>query len=183
MLKRLASELAELLTEKKCRKEGDEGGRSSGSLTWRITRGEQTPGGADPQTVLRPHEKEFRAKLFRLTYNSAADEYDRPILKEKTSDWRSGVYSSRDIFRKEELDWKNVYLARREGTDSGEITWKIDCGHDTLKVASVVIRMDSTTFENGIVRGICCFGSECLLLSSQNRPCHRRSDVYVSAVV
>ena len=40
--------------------------------------------------------------------------------------WHALANDFSDIFRKEEFDWKMVYLARREGTNKASISWKID---------------------------------------------------------
>ena len=50
-------------------------------------------------------------KTFIVQYSVSKDEYKRgnnEIIKR----WQDGVYSSENVFRKEEFDWKYTYLCR-----------------------------------------------------------------------
>lgn len=62
-----------------------------------------------------------------MKYCAASDCYVRESDKgAEVYGWQQLVFEARNVFRKEELDWKMVYLAREEGTDTAEISWKFD---------------------------------------------------------
>ncbi|VDQ00522.1 unnamed protein product [Trichobilharzia regenti] len=73
--------------------------------------------------------------------------------------WQSLVYEWKNIFRKVELDWHMVYLAREEDsnpTDEGIITWMLDLrdtGYVVDKVSSVLV----TVFNFYFVVSFFCF--------------------------
>lgn len=47
-----------------------------------------------------------------ISYYSAKDEYRREPSGERVTGWGSGAFASKNMFRKEEKDWKTVYLCR-----------------------------------------------------------------------
>ena len=62
-----------------------------------------------------------------LTYNCARDQYTRPSSNSPSSaGFLSLTNKCENIMRKEEHDWKMVYLARTEGSSSAEIAWMFD---------------------------------------------------------
>lgn len=167
ILLRRVCELAELMVTRKDLKEGETEGRVSGSLQWRVARGED--GAASKEVLsklLKPEEAEFEKRMFHLTYNCASDEYERPVLKKKSSGWKSCIHSADRIVRKEEFDWKNVYLARVEGSKSAEISWKVNVQHSELKVSAIYVYIEWTTFQTGRVRATCCWGDQCAMLKN-----------------
>lgn len=48
-----------------------------------------------------------------ISYCSATDEYRRGLSVERVKGWGTGAYATENMFRKEEKDWKTVYLCRK----------------------------------------------------------------------
>ena len=84
------------------------------------------------------------------------------------SGFRSLAFEVTQIERKVELDWKKVYLARKEGSEGrGELGWKIDLSSARGKVVDrVVVRVASECFATGRVNWTLCGDDQCLMLSS-----------------
>ena len=128
MLQRLVVELVEFLTIKT---EGGQSlpGRTTGSVAWRRARGEmgQAAAAAHPQFIFRLLEEERHSEILHIKYSCADDRYVRASSHDwATTKWHSCASNVKSVFRKEESDWKMAYLAREEGTDTGEISWKFD---------------------------------------------------------
>uniref|UniRef100_A0A8B9ZJP0 Peptide-N(4)-(N-acetyl-beta-glucosaminyl)asparagine amidase n=1 Tax=Anas platyrhynchos TaxID=8839 RepID=A0A8B9ZJP0_ANAPL len=129
LLQRTIVELVQFISPKPP-KPGEFGGRTSGSMAWRVARGEA---GSEKrkEVIFVPSEKEKTSKLFHLTYNIVEDSYIRiSNNNEKITGWEAGVWKAESIWRKVETDWKMVYLARKEGTSSqtfqsGKIKWRV----------------------------------------------------------
>ncbi|XP_043823945.1 peptide-N(4)-(N-acetyl-beta-glucosaminyl)asparagine amidase [Dromiciops gliroides] len=150
LLHRIIVELVEFISPK-TPKPGELGGRISGSVAWRVERGEM--GSERKETVFIPSGEEKTAKLFHLTYDPVNDCYVRvSSSNEKISGWENGVWKMESMFRKVETDWKMVYLARKEGSSSAYISWKFECGSVGLKVDTISIRTSSQTFTNGKIQ-------------------------------
>ncbi|KAJ8020029.1 Peptide-N(4)-(N-acetyl-beta-glucosaminyl)asparagine amidase [Holothuria leucospilota] len=150
---RLPKELAEFLTVKKVQ-EGEGQGRQSGSLAWRLNRGETTSGQAQAAETenytFEPVQEEENTKLFHVRYCCASDTYIRVSNQNSSMEgWESCVFKQQNIFRKEEFDWNMVYLAREEGTPRSFISWKFDCSKTDLKINHVTVKACSTTFQSG----------------------------------
>ncbi|XP_035648869.1 peptide-N(4)-(N-acetyl-beta-glucosaminyl)asparagine amidase [Oncorhynchus keta] len=156
LLERLLVELVEFISPK-TPKQGELGGRNSGSLAWRNARGETgpgtTPSAAAAEFVFVPTEKEKSGRVFHLRYNSTKDHYCRVSNdSEDIQGWDKTVWRKESVFRKLENDWQMVYLARTEGSSSGKISWKLDCAPVRMKIKTVSVRACSQTFHSGTVR-------------------------------
>ncbi|KAE8282359.1 Peptide-N(4)-(N-acetyl-beta-glucosaminyl)asparagine amidase [Larimichthys crocea] len=156
LTERLLVELVEFISPKKP-KPGELGGRNSGSLAWRIARGETR--GADEGSstqptafVFTPTEKEKSDRLLHVRYNAAKDQYCRVSNNsEIIHSWDQCVWTKESVFRKVENDWQMVYIARTEGSSKGKISWKFDFAPAGLKIKSVSVMASSQTFHSGKV--------------------------------
>ncbi|PNI73702.1 NGLY1 isoform 2 [Pan troglodytes] len=149
LLQRIIVELVEFISPK-TPKPGELGGRISGSVAWRVARGEM--GLQRKETSFIPCENEKISKQLHLCYNIVKDRYVRVSNNNQTiSGWENGVWKMESIFRKVETDWHMVYLARKEGSSFAYISWKFECGSVGLKVDSISIRTSSQTFQTGTI--------------------------------
>ncbi|XP_029445300.1 peptide-N(4)-(N-acetyl-beta-glucosaminyl)asparagine amidase isoform X2 [Rhinatrema bivittatum] len=148
---RLIVELVEFISPK-MPKPGELGGRVSGSVAWRVARGELSLE-KNKDIVFIPSVKEKISKLFHLCYNAVEDRYTRVSNNnEVICGWENGVWKMESVCRKVETDWKMVYLARKEDSPSAFISWKLECGSVGLKIENISVRASSQTFHSGKVR-------------------------------
>ncbi|RVE66659.1 hypothetical protein OJAV_G00109890 [Oryzias javanicus] len=154
LTQRLLVELVEFISPKKP-KPGELGGRNSGSLAWRVARGET---GAQASTqaagfVFSPTETEKENRLLHVRYSATKDQYCRVSNSNETIPrWDGCVWTRESVFRKEEHDWKMVYIARTEGSSVGRVSWKFDFAPAGMTIRSVSIKVSSETFHSGKVR-------------------------------
>ncbi|XP_077347557.1 peptide-N(4)-(N-acetyl-beta-glucosaminyl)asparagine amidase [Lithobates pipiens] len=149
LLKRQIVEIVEFMSPK-TPNPGELGGRISGSVAWRVARGEV--GVQTKSVTFVPTEKEKAAKRFHLQYNIVDDQYTRVSNgNEVIAGWENGAWVNESLHRKVENDWKMVYLARKEGTTLAKIGWKVECASAGLKVESISVRTSSQTFESGTI--------------------------------
>ncbi|KAM9308819.1 peptide-N(4)-(N-acetyl-beta-glucosaminyl)asparagine amidase [Gastrophryne carolinensis] len=147
LLGRLIVEIVEFMSPK-TPKPGELGGRVSGSLAWRLARGET--GAKVKSVVFVPSQKEIVAKCFHLQYNVVEDQYTRVSNGDEViSGWENGAWVNESMCRKVENDWKMVYLARSEGATAAKICWKVECASAGLRVKSISVRTNSQTFHSG----------------------------------
>lgn len=107
--------------------------------------------------VFGASELNANAKQFNLRYCSATNEYERFIRKanekieieDVTKKWQSCAYRWQNLLRKEEQDWKMVYLARAEDTDQAEIEWKFDFSDRNLIIKDIKLKFDYKIYESG----------------------------------
>uniref|UniRef100_A0A8D1WAB3 Peptide-N(4)-(N-acetyl-beta-glucosaminyl)asparagine amidase n=1 Tax=Sus scrofa TaxID=9823 RepID=A0A8D1WAB3_PIG len=150
LLQRIIVELVEFISPRSP-KPGELGGRISGSVAWRVARGEMGP--ESKEILFIPSEEEKISKQLHLCYNTVKNHYVRVSSNNQILDgWENGVWKMESIFRKVETDWNMVYLARKEGSSYAYISWKFECGSVGLKVDSISIRTSSQTFETGTVQ-------------------------------
>nr|KAF6335546.1 N-glycanase 1 [Pipistrellus kuhlii] len=151
LLQRIIVELVEFISPK-TPKPGELGGRISGSVAWRVARGEM---GLEKKEAMLfiPSENEKISKQLHLCYNIVKDHYVRVSNNNQiTSGWENGVWKMESIFRKVETDWNMVYLARKEGSSHAQISWKFECGSVGLKLDSITVRTSSQTFQTGTIQ-------------------------------
>lgn len=161
---RTLAELAELLIVREPT-ENERKGRSSGSLTWRLDRGE---GGEASCHIFNLLPREIEAKQFNLRYSCARNNYERFIassILEEAKDWKKWEFKSKNIFRKVEHDHKMVYLSRTEDSEEGSIEWKFDFGSHTIK--SITVIFETKTYETGQAKLTYSDGVENILTSEQ----------------
>ncbi|CAG5118015.1 unnamed protein product [Candidula unifasciata] len=169
---RLICELAEFVTVKTNDSENLPG-RSTGSLAWRQARGELGNGAiADPVVqnnfIFSPKEDERECEMIHIVYSCAADKYIRKSSKdEEYQGWGACVYSFSYVLRKEEFDWKMVYLAREEGSASAEIVWKFDLSDTDLRISKMEFKAQSAVYENGSVSWRICAGDNCFVQTGE----------------
>lgn len=143
-------EAVEFLSPPKSVERGNFGGRTTGSIAWRQERGESR--GQKPAVP-------FAVKSdFKMTYCCSSDTYT--VNGKAVKGWAAHAFNGSKFCRKEEEDWKMVYLARNEGdTEDAEIEWKFLLPKKPIK--SLKIRVNSTTFESGKIFWTYCTGDSC----------------------
>ncbi|XP_072034952.1 peptide-N(4)-(N-acetyl-beta-glucosaminyl)asparagine amidase-like isoform X2 [Amphiura filiformis] len=167
---RASRELVEFLSSKAV-KDGEGQGRVSGSVAWRVARGEtrrdQATNGNVENYTYKLTSNEKAAKLFHLRYTPARNVYIRVSDDNKEmQEWDSAVHTSTNIQRKEEFDWEMVYLARQEGSPTASISWKMDFDDSGLVIDQVTIKACSQTFQTGHIEWTVCGGDDvCVQLS------------------
>ncbi|XP_015589173.1 peptide-N(4)-(N-acetyl-beta-glucosaminyl)asparagine amidase isoform X2 [Cephus cinctus] len=146
VVKRNLLELVEMLPappgKEKPHVNEDYQGRSSGSLTWRLSRGE-----VSNSTIKESYSWKIPKDLrqYELCYYAAKDIYhirgkDGSVLEQRTG-WQKGLHTTEGgVFRKVEEDWKVVYLARSPGAQSGLVKW-------SFEVLDTCLRIDSFSFQ------------------------------------
>ncbi|XP_062970152.1 peptide-N(4)-(N-acetyl-beta-glucosaminyl)asparagine amidase isoform X2 [Cynocephalus volans] len=108
LLQRIIVELVEFISPK-TPKPGELGGRISGSVAWRVARGEMDP--EKKETLFIPSENEKISKQLHLYYNIVKDHYVRVSNSNQTiSGWENGVWKMESIFRKVETDWNMIKI-------------------------------------------------------------------------
>ncbi|KAL6100090.1 ngly1 [Pungitius sinensis] len=156
LMERLLVELVEFISPKEP-KPGELGGRNSGSLAWRLARGETRKADAGTSTqatgyVFTPTEKEKSGRLLHVRYSATKDQYCRVSNNcEVIQSWDQCVWKKESVFRKVEDDWQMVYIARTQGSSVGKISWKFDFSSAALKIKSVSVTASSQTFHSGEV--------------------------------
>ena len=99
---------------------------------------------------------------FELTYCCTTDRYT--LNGKDAGNWTTFAHNSKDFFRKEEKDWKMVYLARNEhDTESRNLIWKFK-NTSKLQISKVVVTVNSAAFESGKVLWTLCAGEFCTRL-------------------
>lgn len=147
LIHRTLAELSELLIIREPT-DNELKGRSSGSLRWRLERGEAKVANFYVFTLT---DQEKKLKQFNIRYSCAKNVYERLVsssINDSNDDWSSWAYLSEYIFRKIEHDHKMAYLSRTEDSVSGMMQFKFDFGGEKIK--SFDLKLDTKTFESGI---------------------------------
>lgn len=167
--KRTLFELVELWNEPSD-KDGNYQGRQSGSLAWRLSRGETSVASEHEPYIWKPTKSEIEKKEMHIQFLPGLDQYRRgPNSKEgPVLGWQNGASNVNSIFRKEEVDWKMVYLARKEGCQKGSITWSVDLSGSGLVVDSIKLALASKVFETGQVNALVCGADCCVKVPTEN---------------
>ncbi|XP_078095513.1 peptide-N(4)-(N-acetyl-beta-glucosaminyl)asparagine amidase [Mustelus asterias] len=152
LLERYIVELVEFISPK-TPKPGELGGRTSGSVLWRVARGETGALARNTGFTFVATEKEKATKSFHVKYNVVENHYIRVSNdNEIINDWEKGVWKMDSVVRKVEQDWKMVYIARTEGSSCAKVSWKFECGSVGLRIDSVSVRSSSQTFQTGDIQ-------------------------------
>ncbi|XP_076249048.1 N-glycanase Pngl [Calliopsis andreniformis] len=143
VIKRRLSELVETIRMPEEQNSNDKSNetyeeRSSGSLAWRLARGEVTE--PSPETSYTWDISTY-GETFHMYYSIIKDVYKVTDIDGKVQlelcGWQSGVNSMKGgIFRKVENDWKMVYLARSPGEISGQLKWNFEVKDPNLCVST-----------------------------------------------
>ncbi|XP_050295790.1 peptide-N(4)-(N-acetyl-beta-glucosaminyl)asparagine amidase [Anthonomus grandis grandis] len=148
LTKRLLFELVELMVERKP-EDGESKGRQSGDALWRLTRGETQE---TPQFIWEIDVDALEDNAATVRYSSAKDVYELVScnkVKKSVKKWNLGCFEFSNIMRKEEKDWKQVYLARTENSMAASIAWKFQF---SAPLDNVSLHLHHVTFESGTVR-------------------------------
>ncbi|PSN55935.1 Peptide-N(4)-(N-acetyl-beta-glucosaminyl)asparagine amidase [Blattella germanica] len=166
--KRLLTELVEFLTPREPTEE-EKKGRGSGSLTWRLARGETQVEMPTEPFVWKPTQGEITEGKMHIQYSSSKNVYQREDGKQELQGWEKGVFHVNSVFRKEEKDWKMTYLARTEKSESGSISWKFDVTGTGVVVDTVQLAFSSQLYETGKVRLRMCADETCTIVPNNGK--------------
>ncbi|XP_021941352.1 peptide-N(4)-(N-acetyl-beta-glucosaminyl)asparagine amidase isoform X2 [Zootermopsis nevadensis] len=167
--KRLLAELVEFMTPRQPT-EGERKGRSSGSLAWRLARGETdvAPKCINP-FVWKPTQSELKAGQMHIQYSTSRNKYVRSVGMEELEGWENGTFHVKYVFRKEEKDWKMTYLSRTKDSDEGIVTWKFDLTDSGVVVDSVRIQCSTWLRDTGRVLLKMCALEMCTLVPGDSK--------------
>ncbi|KAJ0174295.1 hypothetical protein K1T71_010441 [Dendrolimus kikuchii] len=156
LAKRNLVELVQLMVERKPT-DYESHGRISGSKQWRLERGEigsETSGYTFEFNRIGDHT---------IQYHSGQDKYWMTVSggeSKRIDTWSAGVFQAKNVFRKEEHDWRKAYLAREEGEDTGSVSWRMSVSGEGLGFTYVSIKLMSTVFETGNIDWTVQFDNE-----------------------
>ncbi|XP_012527139.1 peptide-N(4)-(N-acetyl-beta-glucosaminyl)asparagine amidase [Monomorium pharaonis] len=155
VIKRRLLELADMLyIPNSQNKDSDETyeGRTSGSLMWRLARGEITQTDTGKSYIW---DISKYGQAFELRYNVVKDFYyvvrNDTVLKRK-SGWLEGMNATEGgIFRKVENDWKMVYLARSPQAKYGRVKWTFEISNSELYLETFSLKAKTEVFQGAKV--------------------------------
>ncbi|RWS05480.1 peptide-N(4)-(N-acetyl-beta-glucosaminyl)asparagine amidase-like isoform X1 [Dinothrombium tinctorium] len=149
-MERRLNELVEFIwipNQEKVVSENELKGRQSGSLLWRIQRGEVDSNITNKEVG---HVFHMTNKETKIAYNCNKDVYK---FGDKTiKGWENGVFSYCNLFRKVEHDWKMCYLSRCESLtpQTGTVIWKINFA-DVTCWTEIDLQLKCQTYGSGVI--------------------------------
>ncbi|XP_052743843.1 peptide-N(4)-(N-acetyl-beta-glucosaminyl)asparagine amidase [Bicyclus anynana] len=169
-------ELADLMVERQPT-DYESHGRISGSKEWRLERGEMGKA--------KHHTFEFSAPgTTTVTYCAAPDQYRVSCndAQHTVDGWHDGVWDVNNVFRKVEKDWRQVYLAREEGEDTGTISWRM-AAKEGLVFKSFSAEAKTAVYETGHIDWSLQFDDEDPIPAQINNRLATYSRVYRSVTL
>ncbi|PAA83089.1 hypothetical protein BOX15_Mlig004657g2, partial [Macrostomum lignano] len=156
---RRVREIVEFLTPRRLGTNSAElQGRQSGSLVWRLNRGETSTTAGSNETSRRdfkftPNSYEAAVCKICLTYDPVKDVYQRAAGNnvDTISGWHACLNRCSRLARKLESDWQMVYLCRPEGCPSrtdGEASWLIDLAGSGFTVGKICVNAEAKIFDS-----------------------------------
>lgn len=146
---RLVKEIVEFMTPVDS-SAGEYNGRTSGSLSWRMSRGEVEHPKIKTDYKFTLTNKEKINKKFHLQYCCNSDEYIRiSNSDEKISSIQSCLMWQKAIHRKVENDWQMAYIARESSSSQAVLCWSFDFSDSNLTIDEMSLNVPGTIFENG----------------------------------
>ncbi|PAA50218.1 hypothetical protein BOX15_Mlig018337g1, partial [Macrostomum lignano] len=155
---RRVHEIVEFLTPRRLGANSAElQGRQSGSLVWRLNRGETSTTAGSNDTSrhdfkFTPNSYEAAVGKMCLTYDPVKDVYQRAAGNnvDTISGWHACLNRCSRLARKLESDWQMVYLCRPEGCPSGtdgEASWLIDLAGSGFVVGKICVNAEAKIFD------------------------------------
>lgn len=150
VIKRRLLELVELIHVPRSKQNPEDEeyyqGRTTGSYQWRLARGE-----ISETSAKHVWDVSKFGNVFQLYYSIIKDAYkvtknDSQVLMDM-SGWQNGAYEVEGgMHRKEEHDWKTVYLSRSPGFDRGKVKWCFHVTNPSLCVKTFALRATVEVF-------------------------------------
>ena len=140
-----------MIIEQKATKESELHGRQSGSLAWKLSRGETDEDDVTNGSIFEINQQECEHGSILIEYNSVKDVYYRNRIEEnKKNGWIDRVNSCSNVQRKVERDWKMTYLSRKYLNSDGIIAWSFQFKPQlaqSYRFHQIQIQCPSTTFD------------------------------------
>uniref|UniRef100_A0A6A7FUE5 Peptide-N(4)-(N-acetyl-beta-glucosaminyl)asparagine amidase n=3 Tax=Hirondellea gigas TaxID=1518452 RepID=A0A6A7FUE5_9CRUS len=152
---RMAREIATFFAPTRTPSKDELGGRSSGSLGWRVSRGETGILKTAPHHTFTLHHT-ARITTLIVKYSPVRDVYwcEGVVGAAELQGWHSGVHTGANLALKREHDWHTVYLARTEGETGarmGEVVWRVHWESARVSLDSLHVVLRYTVFHSATV--------------------------------
>jgi peptide-N4-(N-acetyl-beta-glucosaminyl)asparagine amidase len=154
-------------------KENESQGRSSGSLQWRLARGESHQVVSCGSTV-KPNTFKVNSSQLNAGQSEVIIRYDvvRDMYRfgnQSLAGWTSGAFTFDKVFRKVETDWKMVYLSRLDRLPAdqvGRIEWAVDWQDLARQWKEITINVDAACYHDARVQLYLIAGQSTLTLKT-----------------